>query len=193
MVVEGSRGGMHVVVALTGASGAVYGLRLLEVLRCERSVIVSDEGLRVLRMETGAGMGELRKRASAVYRNDRLDAPIASGSRRFDAMVICPCSMSTASKLASGVSDNLVTRVASVALKERRRLVVVPRETPLSTIHLRALTALSEAGAVVLPACPAFYGKPGSVAELVDFIAGRVLDAIGVENELYKRWGSEGE
>lgn len=179
----------HVVVALTGASGAVYGLRLLEALECERSVVASDEALRILKMETGVGPGELRRRCSRLYRNSRLDAPIASGSRPFDAMVICPCSMSTASKLACGVSDNLVTRVASVALKERRRLVVVPRETPLSTIHLRALTSLSEAGAVVLPACPAFYGGPKSLGELVDFVVGRILDVLGVENRLYRRWG----
>ncbi|MEM2977303.1 MAG: UbiX family flavin prenyltransferase [Thermoplasmata archaeon] len=185
---ERSRG-THVVVALTGASGAVYGVRLLEALECEKSAIVSEEALRILRLETGLGARELRRRSTRLYRNSELDAPIASGSRPFDGMVICPCSMSTASKIACGISDNLVTRAASVALKERRRLVLVPRETPLSTIHLRALTTLSEAGAVVLPAGPACYGRPASVGELVDFVVGRVLDALGVENRLYRRWG----
>jgi 4-hydroxy-3-polyprenylbenzoate decarboxylase len=165
-----------------------YGLRLLEVLECEKSVILSDDGEKVLRLETGLGARDIRKLASKLYRNNQMEAPIASGSRRFDAMVICPCTMSTASKVAFGISDNLMTRAASVALKERRRLVIVPRETPLSTIHLRNLTTLSEAGAVVLPASPAFYGKPRKLGDLVDFIVGRILDVLNIDNKLYKRW-----
>ena len=118
-----------------------------------------------------------------------MDAPIASGSARWDAMVICPCTMSTASKIAAGISDNLTCRAAHVALKERRGLVVVPRETPVSTPHLRALASLSETGVIVLPAMPAFYGKPQNVDDLVDFVVGRILDVLGIDNALYKRWG----
>ena len=179
---------MHVVVAITGASGIAYGVRLLEVLECEKSLILSGDGAKVLGLETGKTPLELKKLASHFYKNTQMEAPVASGSQGFDAMVICPCTMSTASKIACGISDNLITRAASVALKERRRLIIVPRETPMSSIHLRNLAALSEAGAVVLPAMPAFYGRPKTVDELVDFIVGRVLDSLGIQNDLFHRW-----
>ncbi len=145
-------------------------------------------GEKVLRLETEWTPADVRKLSTRNYPNGNMAAPIASGSRPFDAMVICPCSMSTGAKIASGISDNLITRAASVALKERRRLVIVPRETPMSSIHLRNLATLAEAGAIVLPAAPAFYGKPQKVGDLVDFIAGRVLDSLGIENRLYRRW-----
>ena len=182
---------MHTVVAITGASGIAYGVRLLEALKasnCTTSLILSEDGAKVLKLETDKRPQDLKKLATRSYTNRDMAAPIASGSRGFDAMVICPCTMSTAAKIACGISDNLITRAASVALKERRRLVVVPRETPMSTIHLRNLSTLSEAGAIVLPAAPAFYGRPVSVSDLVDFIAGRVLDSLGIENRLYRRW-----
>jgi 4-hydroxy-3-polyprenylbenzoate decarboxylase len=182
---------MHIVVAITGASGIAYGVRLLEALKeagAETSLVLSEDGEKVLRLETEWTPAGVRKIATRNYSNGNMAAPIASGSRPFDAMAICPCSMSTAGKLAAGISDNLITRAASVALKERRRLVVVPRETPMSSIHLRNLAVLAEAGAVVLPAAPAFYGKPGKVEDLVDFIAGRVLDVLGIPNKLYRRW-----
>ena len=182
---------MHIVVAITGASGIAYGVRLLEALKeagVETSLILSEDGEKVLKLETDWTPAGVRKLATRCHSNSNMAAPIASGSRSFDAMVVCPCSMSTAAKIAAGLSDNLITRAASVALKERRRLVIVPRETPMSSIHLRNLAALAEAGAVVLPAAPAFYGKPGSVDDLVDFIAGRVLDSLGIENRLYRRW-----
>jgi 4-hydroxy-3-polyprenylbenzoate decarboxylase len=182
---------MHIVVAITGASGIAYGVRLLEALKeagAETSLVLSEDGEKVLRLETEWTPAGVRKLATRNYPNGNMAAPIASGSRPFDAMAICPCSMSTAGKLAAGISDNLITRAASVALKERRRLVVVPRETPLSSIHLRNLAVLAEAGAIVLPAAPAFYGKPGKVEDLVDFIAGRALDVLGIPNKLYRRW-----
>jgi flavin prenyltransferase len=182
---------MHVVVAITGASGIAYGVRLLEALKaanCETTLILSQDGEKVLKLETDRTPARIRKLATRSYPNGNMAAPIASGSRSFDAMVVCPCSMSTAAKIACGISDNLITRAASVALKERRRLAIVPRETPMSSIHLRNLATLAEAGAVVLPAAPAFYGKPKKVEELVDFIAGRVLDSLGIENKLYRRW-----
>jgi len=182
---------MHVVVAITGASGIAYGVRLLEALKAvnsETSLILSEDGEKVLKLETDSTPAQVRKLATRSHSNADMAAPIASGSRSFDAMAICPCSMSTAAKIAAGISDNLITRAASVALKERRKLVIVPRETPMSSIHLRNLAALAEAGAIVLPAAPAFYGKPGSVDDLVDFIAGRVLDSLGIGNKLYRRW-----
>jgi 4-hydroxy-3-polyprenylbenzoate decarboxylase len=179
---------MHVVVAITGASGIAYGVRLLEALNCEKSLILSEDGAKLLRLETSCKPAYLKNLATHFYKNSQMEAPIASGSRGFDAMVICPCTMSTASKIACGISDNLITRAASVALKERRKLVIVPRETPISTIHLRNLATVSEAGAIVLPAMPAFYGKPQEISDLVDFIVGRILDVLGLENKLYRRW-----
>jgi 4-hydroxy-3-polyprenylbenzoate decarboxylase len=182
---------MHVVVAITGASGIAYGVRLLEALQAgktETSLVLSEDGAKVLKLETDTTPAHVKKLATRSYSNGDMAAPIASGSRSFDAMAVCPCSMSTAAKIAAGISDNLITRAASVALKERRRLVLVPRETPMSSIHLRNLATLAEAGAIVLPAAPAFYGKPRSVGDLVDFIAGRVLDSLGIENRLYRRW-----
>jgi flavin prenyltransferase len=182
---------MHIVVAITGASGIAYGVRLLEALKaadCETSLILSEDGEKVLKLETDWTPAGVKKLSTRSYPNGNMAAPIASGSRSFDAMAVCPCSMSTAAKIAAGISDNLITRAASVALKERRRLVIVPRETPMSSIHLRNLATLAEAGAIVLPAAPAFYGKPKKVEELVDFIAGRVLDSLGIDNKLYRRW-----
>jgi len=185
---------MHVVVAITGASGIAYGVRLLEALGglgVEKSVILTADGETVLGLETGLKAADIKKRSDHFFRNDRMQAPVASGSSRWDAMVICPCTMSTVSKIANGVSDNLTCRAAHVALKERRRLVIVPRETPVSTPHLRNLAALSEMGVVVLPAMPAFYGRPQKIGDLVDFIVGRILDILGLENELYRRWAEK--
>jgi len=184
---------MEIVIALTGASGSMYGVRLLDALGksgCKRAVILTEDGEKVLRIETGLKASDIRKRSERFFRNDDMAAPIASGSSRWDAMVICPCTMSTASKIAAGISDNLTCRAAHVALKERRRLVVVPRETPVSTPHLRALASLSEMGVIVLPAMPAFYGKPKTIDDMVDFVAGRILDVLGIDNSLYKRWRS---
>ena len=183
---------MHIVVAITGASGSIYGVRLLDALGksgCERTVILTDDGEKVLGIETGLKAADIRKRSERFLRNHDMDAPIASGSSQWDAMVICPCTMSTASKIATGISDNLACRAAHVALKERRKLIVVPRETPIGTPHLRNLAALSEMGVVVLPAMPAFYGKPKTIDDMVNFVVGRILDVLGIENKLYKRWG----
>ena len=179
---------VHVIVGITGASGIRYGHRLLECLTCDSSVIVSSEAAAMLQGEADVTADQLESLAGAAYGNDDLWSPVASGSVKFDALVIVPCSMSTLSKISCGIADNLISRVASVALKERRKLVLVPRETPLSTIHLQNMTRLSEAGAVVLPACPAFYPQPKSVDDIVDFVVGRVLDQLGLEHELYTGW-----
>ena len=179
---------MRVVVGISGASGIRYGVRLLECLSCESLLIMSSEAMRMCRDETGMSVDEVFSKAEKSWRNDDLFSPLASGSTRFDAMVICPCSTSTMSKVACGIADNLLTRAAAVALKERRRLVVVLRETPLSTIHLRNMLTLSEAGATVMPACPAFYPRPDTVDDMVNFVVGRVLDQLDLDHDLYRRW-----
>ncbi len=182
---------MHAVVGITGASGMRYGVRWLECLTCESTVVVSADAARMAAAETGLSKEDIEAKAGAHLENDDMFAPLASGSAKFDAMVIMPCSMSTLSKIACGIADNLITRAASVALKERRKLVIVTRETPLSTIHLENMLRLSHAGAVVMPACPAFYPSPETVDDIVDFIVGRVLDQLGLEHELYRKWAGE--
>ena len=193
-------GDLPIVFALTGASGAPYAIRLLEALvEAQRQVwlTVSSHGLRLLQTETDVhdleGLRTLvgPKRFDAYVRvfddGDRGAAP-ASGSVLTAGMVICPCSMGTIASIAAGTSRSLVERAADVTLKERRRLVVVPRETPLSAIHLENLLRLTRAGAVVLPAAPAFYHRPRSVDDLVDFVVARVLAQLAVEHEIGKRW-----
>jgi 4-hydroxy-3-polyprenylbenzoate decarboxylase len=188
-------------MAFTGASGAPYGVRLLQALvAAERrvSLIVSSHGLRLLQTETALESIEgLRGLIGAtswdrwVTQYDDADrgAGPASGSHRASAMVVCPCSMGTLAAIAAGTSRSLIERAADVTLKERRPLVLVTRETPLSAIHLENMLRLAHAGAVVMPASPGFYNRPTSVAELVDFVVARVLDHLGVENSLAPRWG----
>ena len=192
---------LAIVMAITGASGAPYAVRLLEqLIAADRQVwlIVSSHGLRLLRTEMDIdSIDALRSRVGAdAWRRlvkvhddaDRGAAP-ASGSTRNAGMVICPCSMGTLSAVSVGASRSLVERAADVMLKERRPLVLVPRETPLSAIHLQNMLRLSRAGAVILPAAPGFYNRPQSVQDLVDFIVARVLDQFGVEHALARRWG----
>lgn len=191
---------LPIVFAITGASGAPYAIRLLNALVAAKRQVwltVSSHGLRLLQTETDVhdleGLRTLvgPKRFDAYVRvfddGDRGAAP-ASGSVLTAGMVICPCSMGTIASIAAGTSRSLVERAADVTLKERRRLVVVPRETPLSAIHLENLLRLTRAGAVVLPAAPAFYHRPRSVDDLVDFVVARVLDQLAVEHEIGKRW-----
>jgi 4-hydroxy-3-polyprenylbenzoate decarboxylase len=190
---------LPVVLAITGASGAPYGVRLLEVLATRQVptwLLVSSHGWRLLEEECGIeGEPALRHATGDDWTSvtlfddkDRGGRP-ASGSARTAGMVICPCSMGTVAAIAHGTSRSLIERAADVVLKERRRLVLVPRETPLSLVHLRNLTLATEAGAIVLPAAPGFYHRPSRVSELVDFIVQRVLDHLGVEIELVPRWG----
>ena len=190
-----------IVVAITGASGAPYAVRLLESLvRAGRSVqlIVSSHGLRLLDTELGIGsVGALRERVGGDWGRfvtvfddgDRGAAP-ASGSALSAGMVICPCSMGTLSAIAQGSSRSLVERAADVALKERRPLILVPRETPLSAIHLENMLRVTRAGAIVMPAAPGFYHRPQSIDDLVNFIVARVLDHLGVDQDLVARWGN---
>jgi 4-hydroxy-3-polyprenylbenzoate decarboxylase len=195
------------VVALTGASGSPYGVRLLEVLlRAGRTVhlTLSPAAVQVLEQEMGRRvrldrfelrdlLGEAADLAAPgqVHYHDYRDyrAGIASGSFLTAGMAICPCSMGTAAAVAHGLSQNLIHRAADVHLKERRKLILTPRETPLGVVQLRNLTLCAEAGAVVLPAMPAFYARPQSLQDLVDFVVGRICDQLGVEHGLLRRWG----
>ena len=192
-----------IVVAITGASGAPYAVRLVEQLverRQRVSLIVSDHGVRLLATEMGiASVEALREHVGAerwdttirVYDDRDRGAAPASGSALSAGMVICPCSMGTLSAIAVGASRSLVERAADVALKERRRLIVVPREAPYSAIHLENMLTLTRAGAVVMPASPGFYHRPTSIDDLVDFVVARVLDHLGVDHALVPRWGTE--
>ena len=192
-----------IVMAVTGASGAPYAARLLEMLVQQKqrvSLIVSAHGLRLLDTELGIrSVSELRDRVGAqgwdalirVYDDRDRGAAPASGSALSAGMVVCPCSMGTISAIAAGSSRSLVERAADVVLKERRRLILVPRESPYSAIHLENMLTLTRAGAVILPASPGFYHRPRTVDDLVDFVVARVLDHLGVEHSLVPRWGSE--
>jgi 4-hydroxy-3-polyprenylbenzoate decarboxylase len=189
--------------AISGASGAIYARRLLEVLPQAYDTVylsASDNAVAILKQELGIGsLDDLAPQAPQpaagnpqpyhILDASDLSAPPASGSHDYDGLVVIPCSMGVVGRIASGVSNDLVTRAADVCLKERRKLVLVVRETPLSLVHLRNLTALAEAGAIVMPAAPAFYGAPQSVDDLVDFIVDRVLRALGTDIRLTKGWG----
>jgi 4-hydroxy-3-polyprenylbenzoate decarboxylase len=190
-----------VVLALTGASGAPYGVRLLEVLARNRVpvwLIVSEHGVRLLKEECGIDSLDGLRQATGgdwssvvTYPDEDRGALPASGSQRTGGMVICPCSMGTVAAIAGGTSRSLVERAADVTLKERRKLILVPRETPLSLVHLRNLVAVTEAGAVVVPAAPGFYHRPTQISELVDFIVQRVLDQLDLQIEIARRWGAK--
>ena len=192
-----------VVMAITGASGAPYAVRLLQQLvehQVPTWLIVSSHGFRLLGTESDIpDLASLRSHVGAdafdacvtVFDDHDRGAAPASGSARSSGMVICPCSMGTISAIAHGSSRSLVERAADVALKERRRLVVVPRETPLSLIHLENLTQITRAGAVVIPAAPGFYHRPTSISDLVDFMVARILDHLDVEHTLGRRWSGE--
>jgi len=185
---------LRLIVAVTGASGIIYGKRLLEVLKekkVETHLIVSGSAEVVAESEIG-GTRFLKDLAHSVYEPGDLSAPISSGSFKVDGMVIAPASMKTIAAIASGYCDNLITRAADVQLKERRPLILVPRETPLHAIHLENMARLSRLGATVLPAMPGFYHEPKTVDDLVNFVVGKVLDQLGVDHGLYRRWGEKG-
>ncbi len=186
---------VKIVVGVTGGSGAVYALALLRQLRilgCETHLVVSRMGAYVMEHECGVSLEELRTFADRFYEDDDLAAPISGGSFRTLGMAVVPCSMKTLASIAGGFSESLLTRAADVTLKERRKLVLVTRESPLSVIHLENMLAATRAGAVVMPASPGFYHRPESVAELVVSFSGRILDALGVEHSLTRRWEGAG-
>lgn len=182
---------MRLIVAITGASGVVYGKRLLGILqerKVETHLVVSKAAEKVIEHELEMRKKELEELASHVYDVNDLSAPIVSGSFKTDGMIVIPCSMKTLAGIAHGYSDNLILRAADVTLKEKRKLILVPRETPLSVVHLRNMLDLASQGVLIVPAMPAYYHKPEKIEDLVDFIAGKVLDLLGIEHELFKRW-----
>ena len=180
---------MRYIVAISGGSGSVYGVRLLKALKGEKVLIISETAKKILEFETRMKAEAVAVFADCCYDDADLTAPPASGSNRFDAMIIVPCSESTIAKIACGISDTLITRTAAVALKEGRKLILVPRETPVSAIMLENEAKLARLGVTILPASPGFYPLPQNVEDMVDFIVGKILDQLGQENQLYKRWG----
>lgn len=195
----------RIIAALTGASGAIYCRRLVDVLSeredVEVHLLASETGLRVAAHELGVALPDVRRAAEVfaaagaaervVAHADDFFAPVASGSFRFDAMVVVPCSGGRLASLAGGVCRDLIDRVCEVTLKEKRKLIVVPRETPLNAIHLANLMRLAEAGAVILPAMPGFYHRPERVEDLVDFVVARILDQLGLGQDLVQPWGEK--
>lgn len=184
---------IRVVVAITGASGVKYGINLLDFLEDKDEVrtflIISSAGKKLIDIETDFEVREIKKMADRCFEENEMEASIASGSFIHDGMVIAPASQKTIGATANGFSNNLIVRAADVCLKEDRKLVVVPRETPLSDVHLENMLKLSRAGAKILPASPGFYHQPKEINDLVDFVAGRILDQFSIEHDLFKRWG----
>ena len=186
----------RMVIAITGASGATYGIRALEILRerpeVETHLVISDSGRATITQETRRPLDEVRSLADVVHPFRELGASIASGSFRTDGMLVAPCSIRTLSAIANCATGDLVSRAADVVLKERRRLVLLVRETPLHAGHLRLMLQATENGAIVMPPVPAFYAEPASIEELVDHTVGRALDLLGIDTELVNRWAGMG-
>jgi 4-hydroxy-3-polyprenylbenzoate decarboxylase len=182
---------MRLIVAITGASGVIYGKRLLEVLRgknIETHLVISQAAERIIKYELDMTRKDFENLASHIYKANDWNSPIVSGSFKTEGIVIIPCSMKTLAGIASGYSDNVILRAADVTLKEKRKLILVPRETPVNVIHLRNMLGLANQGALIVPAMPAYYHKPKSIEALVGFVVGRVLDLLEIEHTLYERW-----
>jgi len=182
---------VRLIVAISGASGAVYGIRALQVLHdlgVETHLVLTSAALETVRLETDHKRAEIESLATETHKVDDITSKLASGSFRTDGMLVIPCSMKTLAGIASGYSDNLLLRAADVTIKERRRLVLVVREAPLSLIHIENMVTVTRAGAVVLPAMPAFYNRPKTINDLVDQVVGKALDLLGVEHHLSRRW-----
>ncbi|MEM8512592.1 4-hydroxy-3-polyprenylbenzoate decarboxylase [Massilia sp. MP_M2] len=183
----------RIVVALTGATGATYGVQLLKRLHAtpgiESHLIISDAATLTLHQELGLQRRDVEALAHVVHRNRDIGASIASGSYQVDGMVVAPCSMKTLAAVAHGFADNLVTRAADVILKERRRLVLMVRETPFNLAHLRNMTAVTEMGGIIFPPLPSFYHRPATIADMVEHTVDRVVDLLGIENSQAARWG----
>lgn len=184
----------RLVVAITGASGAIYGKRVLELLRhaeVESHLVISRSGQITIAHELGINPNGITALADVIYKVDDIGAAISSGSFRTEGMIVAPCSIRTASEIACGVTSSLVTRAADVVLKERRRLVLLVRETPLHLGHLRTMTQLCEMGAMIMPPVPAFYAKPATLDDMVDHTVARAMDLFGIDTGFKKRWGED--
>ena len=185
---------MRIIVGITGASGAIYGLRLIEVLKeagCEIHAVVSEHGCQVLEYECGITQQEIKKQVDFLHDIKNIGACIASGSFKTDAMVVVPCSMRTLSSISNGIADNLLSRAADVMLKEGRKLIIVPRETPLNAIHLANMLKLSQLGVRILPASPGFYHRPTTLDDMINMMVGKICDTIGIDHDLFPRWKGE--
>ena len=180
----------EVVLVISGASGAAYGVRLAQALGKDARLVVTDSGRITLAHECEGLTPEMlaEQTGALLENNDNVGAKSASGSASIDAVVVCPCSGSTLGKLAAGIGDNLATRSAIVAMKERRKLIIVPREAPYATVHLENMAKLSGWGVIVMPASPGFYNLPKTMDDLIDFVVARILDHLGRDNDLTKRW-----
>jgi len=183
----------RIILAVTGASGTVYAISLVKALAdrddVELHVIISAAAQKVLSMETDFPLDALTDGSHSIHDPSNIAAPPASGSWQHAGMIICPCSMATLSAVATGSGHTLIHRAASVTLKERRKLILVPRETPLNNIHLQNLLTADNAGAIILPACPGFYHRPETIEDITDHLAGKILDQLDIPHSLYKRWG----
>ena len=185
---------MGIIIAITGGSGVIYGIKLIEslnLLKLETHLVISEWGEKTIKIETNLDINYVKKLSTSWYDNKNMAAPISSGSFKTDGMVIIPCSMKTLASIANGLDDSLISRAASVCIKENRKLVVVPRETPLSKIHLENMVKLSELGVSILPAMPGFYFHPNTIDDLLSHIVGKVLDQFDIDNNMFKRWGSK--
>lgn len=185
---------MRIVIGITGATGTIYGIRLLEVLKqldIETHLIISDWAMENLKLETDYTAADVKKLAFKSYSNQDLGAAISSGSFPTDGMVVVPCSMKTVAAIAQGNSDSLIQRAADVTIKEQRKLILVPRETPLSSIHLENMLSLSRIGVIMMPPMPAFYNKPKNIRDIVDHQVARILDHLKINHNLGRRWGEE--
>jgi 4-hydroxy-3-polyprenylbenzoate decarboxylase len=183
---------LRIIIGINGATGAIYGIRLLQVLKnikdIETHLVISSAGEQTIEIETEFKANEIKALAHASYAIDDISACLASGSFLNDGMIIAPCSMKTLSALAHSYADNLLTRAADVTLKERRRLLLLVRETPLHLGHLRNMVGVAEMGAIVMPPIPAFYHKPQTIQDLIDHTIGKALDLFSIKHDLYKRW-----
>ncbi len=185
----------RLILAVTGASGIIYAQALADALgsmpEIELHIIMSNAAKKVLELELGLKPEAVTAKAGYSYDEKDIAAPPASGSWQSDGMIVCPCSMASLAAIAHGLGSNLIHRAADVMLKEGRKLVLVPRETPLSAIHIKNMLAAREAGAVIMPACPGFYHQPENIGDLANQLAGKILDQLGIAHELFQRWGSK--
>jgi 4-hydroxy-3-polyprenylbenzoate decarboxylase len=183
---------LRLVVAITGASGVIYGIRTLEVLKrlkVDTHLIITEWGDKNIKIETDKTADYVKSLATRYYEDYNMAAPVSSGSFRVDGMIVIPCSTKTLASIANALDDSLVSRAAGVCIKEQRKLVLVPRETPLSKIHLKNMTTLASTNAVILPAMPGFYHRPKTMDDLINHLVGKVLDQFNIDHGLFKRWG----
>ena len=187
---------MRIIVAITGASGVIYGVKLVEELKridkgIEIHLIISDTAKEIISLETEYDPHDIEKMVTKAYNNNNMSATLASGSFRHDGMVIVPCSLKTLSAIANGYAGSLISRAAICSLKENMKLIIVPRETPLDRTSLLNMLKAMENGAIILPAMPAFYHRPKNISELINYIVGKILDQLNIKHDLFKRWGND--